>query len=198
MSNDEDLNEIREVADRFCETAVEAVFRYHDLTEWDPKAVPESFIQSYILDRIGERISLNLEIPVPQLWTWIGDRSQVPSDLGREVVDFVINKTNSPIKSAQDVWAIAELKRHDSVGGDRYKISNILPLFKSCQFGVAIGIADITQPKPWLDEEALKEGPYFVRSEPKSRLVEGKKRTFVGFAYVHGNSAFCAPRGDTT
>ncbi len=186
---DADFDDFRDVVFAICDKAAEAVLRYHELTDWDPKWVPESFIQCYILDQLGKRISLNLEIPVPLLWTWIGGEAVAPPNLGKEVVDFVINKNDNLKKSLQHIWGLAELKRHNDVRSDRYKLDQILPHFKSCRFGVAIGVAGLTD-QGWLDQEARKEGRRLVRSLPKMQKFDGSERAFFGFGFIHINTAF--------
>ncbi len=126
---------------------------------------------------------MNLEIPLPIIWKWVNTDEPVPASMGREIVDFVVNKSNSPVKREQDIWAIVELKRHNDVGGDRWKLTTkILPHFPDCAFGLAIGLAEMPA-DDWLEHEAKKEGLKLVRSESKN--IRG--RDFVGFAYIHEN-----------
>lgn len=95
---------------------------------------------------------------------------------------YVINKDNSPIKEEQDIWAMFELKRGNSVSSDRAKFERMLAHFPDCAFGAAFGIAELPN-DDWLDNEAEKEGPNLVRCRPK--MISG--RTFLGFGYIHEN-----------
>ena len=184
----EDITGLREVVEQICETAVDAIFRYHKLTDWSPRNCPESFIESYILDRLGDRISLNSQISLQKLWCWIRDDSDKNSpDQGGQKLDLVINdNTKTPIKKCQDVWAIVELKRPDrgvrGVEEDKRKLKEILPQIRNCPFGVVVGIEKY--PNARLEEETRKNGRFFIRSKPKSCDVDGERKTFVGFAYL--------------
>ena len=63
-----DFSPIEPIVQRICDTAVEALARFYELTEFPPDWMHESFMASYVFERLGEETSMMPEVMVSTLW----------------------------------------------------------------------------------------------------------------------------------
>lgn len=52
------FNTILPTVQRLCDSAAQSLHHYHTLTDLDPSGIPETFIASFVFDRLGNGISM--------------------------------------------------------------------------------------------------------------------------------------------
>jgi hypothetical protein len=180
---DAKLDDIQRMAISICDTALNALIRYHQLTDLSPSEVPEHFIQSFIFDRLGDHLSMTMETAVPTLWLW-GGGGDIPPELRK--IDIVIYNKKQQIKKEQDALVLVEIKRHHDVGSDIYKLQKILPKLRTLKYGIVVGIIDPVVWSDWLVNEpelARRDNKEFVTSSTTIEIESGgSKRQFAAFA----------------
>jgi hypothetical protein len=189
-----DFSPIEPIVQRICDTAVEALARFYELTEFPPDWMHESFMASYVFERLGEETSMMPEVMVSTLWGWNkteGSRPPppLPPELrGQQRTDLVLFAPQKVPRDEQGIWCLIEFKRDSRVDGDINKIKSLLPFFDGCDFGAACGVVDLKKyHSGWLDEERVQteeRGERFVTSTPWEVAIEGRQRSFVVCAWV--------------
>ncbi len=140
---------LEETMKQFCETGALAVQRYAEVSGLDPCEMPKYFMQSFMLDHIGDDVRMTLGINFRKLIDYNGGRSGYEEDLtsiGNPIVDAVMYKNPHLPKEKQDFLALIELK-----GGyidvaqlpgrvsDQDKLLRILRHIDKCPYGIACG-----------------------------------------------------------
>ena len=171
---DNDLNASSKLLRDVCHLAAEAAFRYVEISGEDPgQDMPESFLSSFVFDRVGA--TATLETSIGKLFEWNRDQrlrtvdrvtamEEVVAEVslplvleslnGRPRVDLVLFQGESPVKKdEQRLLALVEFKRHRLCEQDRNKLLAILDHIDTCRWGVICSVLDVTSEPEWLQKE---------------------------------------------
>lgn len=151
-----DTNDIDAVVQLLCKQGARSLTRYARVTDLDINFMPETFIQSYILDHMGDDVTVVLETHFNELVKWsletknerkapvsakrITDAIQAV-DMGTKKIDLVLFKNPHLPKPQQDILALVEVKnqRISAEGEDRDKLIEVLRHIDSCPYGIVCG-----------------------------------------------------------
>ena len=156
---------------KLCDTGAQAVQRYVVVSGLDPWYMPEYFMPAFMLDHLGDEVTMTLETKFSLLWAWNdGDRSRpLPDGIGSPRVDLVIYKDPHLAKSMQSFLALVELKRgwvdgDPDAPGDRHKLMGMLEYIDTCNYGVVCGWAKAVT-RDWARKNAEKAGDRWFESK---------------------------------
>lgn len=154
-----------------CQTGAHAVTRYVKVSgEWPP----ELFVTAFILDHLGDEITMTMETGFTKLVDWnaaVRKRrglSNPPltdhlvalaAELGAPRVDLVAFEGLDRPKREQDMLALIEFKSgwidgRPIPGSDRNKLRRVLQLIETCPYGVIAGWASTPANRDWAREGA--------------------------------------------
>jgi hypothetical protein len=147
---------MKEMLDRFCEAGALSVARYAEVSGLLPEHdLPESFMPAFILNQLGDSLSMTIETSLSKLLLW---NTQIhrrrgyslalgphrAASLGVPLVDMVIFSGRDPMN--RDILALVEFKSGwidtTEIPGrrnDRDKIRSILEYVDTCRYGVTCG-----------------------------------------------------------
>jgi hypothetical protein len=191
-----DFEEIRPSVQLICNTAAKALARFHKLTDYSPYTMHESFLASYVFDRLGAKISMMPEVMISTLWEWYHSGTDSPPPLfpsgvrRQSRIDLVLFAPQTAQKCEQYIWGLVEFKRNWGVSRDIEKVKALLPLF-GYPFGVVCGIVEPERYPGWLDQERADmeaKAEHFIFSPPWEAKIAGKRRSFVIFAHLFAAS----------
>lgn len=173
---------IETVVQRLCDAGARAVSRYVDVSGMDPYDMPEYFMPAFILDHLGDEVTMTLETSFAKLLEWNEDariRGKLPerkllalvADLGSPRVDLVLYKDPHRPKAEQDILALVEFKRGwisggDDPGGrsDRAKERRVLLHIDTCPYGVVCGWARLAD-RDWAYTGAMETRDTWFQSQ---------------------------------
>jgi hypothetical protein len=195
MAKAMEFSSVEPIIQKICDGAVRALGRFCNLTDMEPQAMHESFMASYVFDRLGRKISMAPEVTVSTLWKWNRtDNNIIPpmpthiEKKRKQRIDLTLFTPQNVQKEYQHIWALIEFKRNYGVDRDYEKLRALLPFFDGCDFGVACGVVDAEKHHDWLAHEepeaAAGRGERFVTSALWKTVIEGRPRSFVVFAHL--------------
>ena len=174
---------IETIVQRLCDIGARAVHRYVEVSGMDPYDMPEYFMPSFILDHLGDKVTMTLETSFAKLLEWNEDarkRSGLPerkllvsvvADLGAPRVDLVLYKDPHRRKNEQDLLALVEFKRGWISGAhsptdhsDQAKVRRLLQHIDICRYGIVCGWARLAD-RDWAHKGAMETGDKWFESE---------------------------------
>jgi hypothetical protein len=165
---------IADAAQRVCEAAAEAVHRYATVTGLSPSEdLPERFITAFVLDKLGDEVTLTLETSLSKLWRWNlnalkGLRLPIPenpeeefaliaAELGAPRVDMAIWAGEGQ-KDEQDCFAIIEFKNWKIIERERDKVYNIIKHLICPHGAICVVMQGSAESLGWAEDLARKDG----------------------------------------
>jgi hypothetical protein len=110
-----DFERIKPVIQQICDCAVGALRRFCDLTDLPPTDMHESFLASYVFDRIGEKVSMAPELMAATIWDWNHNGTSMPCGVKRQQrIDLTLFEPQEVPKDQQHPWG-ALLNSSDTV-----------------------------------------------------------------------------------
>jgi hypothetical protein len=111
-----DTSNINSVVELLCKWGASALTRYAHVTDLDIKFMPETFIQSYILDHMGDDVTIVLETHFNELLRWCLPKAAADevsaaisaADMGTKKIDLILFKNPHMPKAQQEVLALVE------------------------------------------------------------------------------------------
>jgi hypothetical protein len=153
-----------------CNYAVDSLGRFSHLTDLGPQSMHESFMASFVFDRLGEKRSMAPELMVSTIWKWKHYHTQpvppLPSGIKpQQRVDLTLFAPPEAPNHNHHPWCFIEFKRNWNVETDYWKLKSFTKLLE-CPCGFASGILRDTEAntRQWLGDEARTLGERFVVS----------------------------------
>jgi hypothetical protein len=154
------VSDIQAIVKKLCEAGAAAIHRYAKVSGENPfDDMPEHFLQAFILDHLGDEVTLTIETGFSKLILWNDHarrRQGVPplretekaeliaaaQNIGLPRIDIVVFDEAHPdqAKTDQAILALVELKKGAwAIDNDRKKLRQILPHVDTCKYGVVAG-----------------------------------------------------------
>jgi hypothetical protein len=182
-----DFDATEATVQQICDCAAQSLFRFCQLTDFPPEAMHESFMASYVFDRLGSEISMAPELMASTIWGWNNKEPMGSGIKAQQRIDLTLFAPQELPKKEQHPWCFIEFKRRGLVDTDYWKIKTLLPVLE-CPFGVACGAEAGTgaSTHAWL-KEATPSGERFVVS--KAVEIAEWEHSYVVFAYLFAKDA---------
>jgi len=163
---------IEPFVEQICNSAVDALRRFCELTDLAPTDMHESFLASYVFDRTGEKISLAPELMVATIWKWNHNEKPMPPGITKQQrIDLTLFGPQEVPKDRQHPWCFIEFERRGSVDTDYWKLKELTRLLE-CPFGAACCVDRNTESntRQWLQETTPAGESHRNGSTPKHKL----------------------------
>ena len=185
-----DFSPIEGILQEICDCAVQALGQFWNLTDFHPKAMHESFMASYVFDRLGCKFSMAPELMVRTIWDWNNPGKPLPLGVKpQRRIDLTLFQPQNFPKEDQHTWCLVEFKRNWGIENDCWRVKSLLPLLQS-PFGAACGVLAETEAsvRDWLPKET-PPGASFVISKQLDVNIDGKLCSFVVAGYLFASAA---------